>query len=58
MAHPYWIENLHAAWRRANEVFRPKFCEDTRDHLSDRTDAVREILLIHPSRQRTALSLA
>jgi hypothetical protein len=48
------VENLHTAWRRANEVFRTKFCEDTRDHFADRTDAVRKILLIHQSRQRTA----
>jgi hypothetical protein len=54
VAHPDGIEDLHTAWRRANEVFRTKLCEHTRDHFTDRTDAVREILLIHRGSQRTA----
>ena len=58
MAHPYWIENLDAARRRANEVFRPQLCEDTRDHFANRTDTVREILLVHRRSQRTARSQA
>ena len=56
VAHPNGIENLHATGRRSNEVLRPKLRKDPRDHFSDRTDAVREILLIHQRRQLAARS--
>ena len=58
MAHPNGIQNLHAASRRSNEVLRPKLRKDPRYHFSDRTDAVREILLIHERGKLTARSRA
>jgi hypothetical protein len=44
-AHPNGVENFHAAWRRSDEAFCPKLCENARDHFSNRTHTVREILL-------------
>src|SRR6185312_12117852 len=55
-AHPNGVKNFHPTWRRSDQLFRAKLREDPRDHLTDRTDAVRQFLLIHRSRERTASS--